>query len=243
MDVETSGDRVEQKMADAGPTVDELISLGFSKETLAGLGNAIAVTRLVAYAAGETLYHESDQVEALYVIRDGRIKLLNFLENGRARIVRLHNRGAIIGLNGIMDEHHTHTAVAIDDVQVYQIPMHLIKIVKEEDPDTYCHLLEYWNEYLQMADTWITDFSTGAIRGRVARLLKYQTEVDVEEATVNEVTLLTVEEMADILGVTPESVSRIMAEFKRNGILHSNSDDIPDRYHCDMKKLLHEAEQ
>lgn len=221
--------------------ITDLLKLGFAPEALTALGPAIAATRQVTYTSGEALYHEASLIEALYVVRSGRIKLLSYLDNGRARIVRLHNSGSVIGLNGLMEEQHAHTAMAIDDVVVYQIPMPLIRRVKEEDPDAYCKLLEYWHEYLHTADTWITEFSTGAIRGRVARLIRFLVEQD-EQTGPSEVTLLTVEEMSEILGVTPESVSRVMAEFKRSKILIPTDNDNPTQYRCAMQGLLQEAE-
>lgn len=241
MDVKTPTMNDHDKSVPQTGPIKELAALGFNVDTLAALGSAIAATRLVHYEAGDTIYREGDDVEALIVISEGRIKLLNHLENGRARIVRLHNRGSTIGLNGLMDEPHSHTAMATDEVTVYQIPMHLIKTVKDEDPDTYCQLLELWHEYLKMADTWITDFSTGAIRGRVVRLIRFLVETD-EATGPREVTLLTVDEMADVLGVTPESVSRIMADLKRKKILQAMS-DLPDFYRCNIEHLLQEAEQ
>lgn len=219
----------------------ELEALGFSKSVLEALGRAVSAARLVNYAPGDTIYHENSEVEALYVVRDGRIKLVTYMENGRARIVRLHNRGSVVGLNGLLDEPYAHTALAIDEVNVYQLPMNLIKSVKDVEPEIYCQLLEYWHQYLNMADTWITDFSTGAIRGRVARLIMFLVEFD-EDLGPREVTLLTVEEMADILGVTPESVSRVMADMKRNRILNAVEGDSPDRYLCNIEMLNQETE-
>jgi CRP/FNR family transcriptional regulator len=46
----------------------------------------------------------------------------------------------------------------------------------------------------------------------VARLVDFLSKFEYGEAT-NRVNLMTVHEMADMLGVTPESVSRILAEF------------------------------
>ena len=241
MNTEAVTDKALHKITQAGP-VEELQALGFCVDTLTALAPAIATTRLEKYASGDTIFHEGTDVEALYVVRDGRIKLLNFLESGRARIVRLHNRGSTLGLNGLMDEAHTHTAVAIKETQVYQIPMSLIKVAKVENTEAYCQLLEYWHEYLNIADTWITDFSTGTIRGRVARLIRFLVEHD-EATGPREVTLLTVEEMADILGVTPESVSRVMADIKRKKILQAVEGDLPDHYRCDIGAIEKEAEQ
>lgn len=240
MGTESSGDSVHPNRSQT-EMLDELVSLGFSRNTLSALSPAINATRLVSYAAGDTLFHEGAGVDALYVIRKGRIKLLNYLENGRARIVRLHKRKSIIGLNGLLDEPHGHTAMAIDEVTLYQIPMHLIKTVTAQDAEAYSQLLEHWHEYLQLADTWITDFSTGAIRARVARLLQFLIETE-EDSGPCEVVLLTVEEMAGILGVTPESVSRTMADMKRRKILQAVGADNPDRYRCDMQRLSRETD-
>jgi CRP/FNR family transcriptional regulator len=218
----------------------ELEKLGIRLDRISGLEPAIAATRLVNYSAGDTLFRYGDEVDAIHVIRGGRIKLLNFLENGRARIVRLHKRGSILGLNGLLGEGHTHTAVAIDAVQVYTIPVKFILAIKNDDPEAYNHLLEYWHEYLNIADTWITDFSTGSIRGRVARLILYLAKTG-EMTAATDVNLLTVEEMAEILGVTPESVSRVMADFKRNNVLENTEEESLHQFHCNLDKLEQEA--
>jgi CRP/FNR family transcriptional regulator len=240
MDIETAANTSSQAMPNS-ETIEELMALGFSKEMLDALEPAVTATQLVHYASGDTIYHEATNIDALYVISKGRVKLLNNMENGRTRIIRLHNRGSIIGLNGLMEEAHTHTAVANDDVSIYQIPIHLINSIKHKEPDIYSRLLEHWHEYLHMADTWITDFSTGAIHGRVARLVRFLVETD-DATRPSYVNLLTVEEMAEILGVTPESVSRSMADLKRKKILEV-VDDTLHQYHCNIKDLLLEAEK
>lgn len=240
--VETPAAAPGQQSPAQDALLKEFSALGFHRETLDALADAINATRLLEFAPGDTLFREGDEVDALYLISEGRIKLLNYLENGQTRIIRLHNSGSVIGLNGLMDEVHTNTAVAIDTLQVYQISMSLVKGTKAKSPQAYCQLLEYSHAYLNMADTWITDFSTGAIRGRVARLIRFLAENDQATAS-KEVSLLTVEEMANILGVTPESVSRIMADLKRKKTLQAVEHSSPDHYLCDMKAIMREAER
>jgi CRP/FNR family transcriptional regulator len=219
--------------------VDELNAIGLSRDVLNAIAPALKLASLVHYAENEKIYDSGDAIEALYVVRDGRIKLLNYLENGRARIIRLHSRGAIIGLNGLIEDCHTHSAEAVNDVEVYRIPLQKIRSIRDDDAETYSHLLEYWHQYLDMADTWITDFSTGGIRGRVARLLQFLIDTDEAKGSCS-LTLIKVEEMADILGVTPESVSRTMADMKRSGILENDPGN-PERYRCDIRRLASEA--
>lgn len=219
----------------------ELQEIGLSDELLESLGKMLEQLRLARYGAGETIYREGSEVEALYLVLDGRIKLMNYTPDGNARIVRLHNRGSVLGLNVLLEEKHDHTAIAIDEVSLYILPMAAITGIQGEDSEAYSRLLEYSHEYLKQADTWIVEFTSGEIRGRVARLVLFLMSQD-ESTGKHEVDLLTVSEMAEIIGVTPESVSRIMADFKRNRILSQESDDSSDVFDCDVEALTREAQ-
>lgn len=219
----------------------ELLDIGLSGELLDSLGKTLSSLRLARYGAGETIYREGSEVEALYLVLAGRIKLMNYTPDGSARIVRLHNRGSVLGLNALLEEKHDHTAIAIDEVSLYVLPMQSINGIQGEDSEAYYRLLEYSHEYLKQADTWLIEFTSGGIRGRVARLLLFLMSQD-ESTGGREIALLTVNEMAEIIGVTPESVSRIMAEFKRNRILSPVDEENPDIYHCDEAALTREAQ-
>lgn len=55
------------------------------------------------------------------------------------------------------------------------------------------------------------------------------------------VKLLTVQEMADIPGVTQESVSRIPADFKRRRILQKRDESLREAYHLNPELLRQET--
>jgi CRP/FNR family transcriptional regulator len=194
------------------------------------------------FAAKEVIYLESDRVERLYLIRNGMVKLLSYLPNGRARIIRLHAKGHWMGLEGLTGQAYEHTAIAVGDVEVELFPIQSIQRLEREDPRQLGQLLRQWHGDLAQADRWISDFSTGGIKPRVARLLEFLSKIEYGESS-HMVELLTVHEMADMLGVTPESVSRILAEFKRNHILHRQEYYSDETYEIDSQKLQYEARQ
>ena len=219
----------------------ELLDAGLPGALLDSLGETLAALRLARYGAGETIYREGSDVDALYLVLSGRIKLMNHTVDGNARIVRLHNRGSVLGLNALLGERHDHNAIAVDEVSLYVLPMQLVSGIRSAHSAAYQRLLEYSHEYLKQADTWIVEFTSGEIRGRVARLVLFLMSQD-QATGRREVSLLTVNEMAEIIGVTPESVSRIMADFKRNEILSQVDDENPDVYRCDATALSREAQ-
>jgi len=190
--------------------------------------------------AKEVIYRESEAVDRICIIRSGLVKLLSYLPNGRARIVRLHARGQWLGIEGLVGEPYEHTAIAIDDVVLQYVPIHSLQHRLMDEPERLLQLLKQWHIDLAQADRWISEFSTGGIKPRVARLLEYLAELEYNSPT-DTVELLTVCEMSEILGVTPESVSRIVATFKRRDILQKQSDSLREVYRLDTTRLQQEA--
>lgn len=189
------------------------------------------------YCAKEVIYHESGQAHTAYMIQSGMVKFLSYLPNGRSRIVRLHSEGAWLGLGGLFGQPYEHTAVCIDDVVAYCIPVDRLLQLRLREPQRFIQFMDEFYEHLREADVWISEFSTGAIKPRVARLLGFLSTIKYGASSAL-VELLTVHEMADILGVTPESVSRIVAEFKRNGVLSKHLNEPPrDMYRLDTRAL------
>ncbi len=192
------------------------------------------------YLAKEVIYRESDRVDRIYVIRSGLVKLLSYLPNGRARIVRLHAGNHWIGLEGLLGQPYEHTAIAVGDVEVQHVAIHSLQRLNRDNPGVLGQLLCQWHGALVHADRWISDFSTGGIKPRVARLLEFLAELEYGQP-LDRVELLTVCEMAEILGVTQESVSRILATFKRRDILQKQSDTLREIYRLDAPRLQREA--
>ena len=113
-----------------------------------------------------------------------------------------------------------HSAVTITGVNLCCIPVSLIKTLYRKNPNLYTQLLERWDEHLRRADNNIAFLSTGTTRKRVVYLIQYLA-VASGQKDENKFELLGCEDMAAILGVRAEGVSRIIAELKRDGILHT----------------------
>ena len=139
-----------------------------------------------------------------------------------------------------MGQPYEHTAIAVGDVEVQHVGIHSLQRLNHENPGVLGQLLCQWHGALVHADRWISDFSTGGIKPRVARLLEFLSELEYGQP-LDRVELLTVCEMAEILGVTQESVSRILATFKRREILQKMSDPSREIYRIDAAVLQQEA--
>lgn len=184
---------------------------------------------------GAVLFRRGEPVEALFRIRHGLVKLVTYLRGGEARIVRLQRPGDWLGLEGFLDECHGHTAFALGKVTVERYPMQHVAPMRHDDAEMLTGLLSQWHRDLAVADLWIAEFSTGSIRRRVARLIRYLARLD--EADPTSVHLPTVREMGEILGVRPESVSRVLADLKRSAVLVPDGCGRHDTYRVNAPRL------
>ncbi|MFW6093303.1 MAG: Crp/Fnr family transcriptional regulator [Pseudomonadota bacterium] len=174
----------------------------------------------VTFSAGQVLYREGEIADRLFVTRSGIVKLIAHLPNGRARILGLHGPGAVLGLITPASDEPTygHSAIAMEDVSAYWISAGQLRRLRNQGSTEYMELVERHCEELRHAERWIAEFSADTTPCRIARLIKYLAELQ-HLPDEDEVELLTCQEMGEVIGVSTESASRVLAEFKRSGVL------------------------
>ncbi|MEN8178487.1 MAG: Crp/Fnr family transcriptional regulator [Pseudomonadota bacterium] len=164
---------------------------------------------------GATLYHTGDQGERLYTVRSGILKLVQYLQDGSQRIVRLIRSTDVTGLECLLGENYQHEAVVLQETEVCSLPVKVVDILSKENPTLHRELLHRWQRALNEADAWLTELSTGSSKQRVARLLLRL----VQDSQSSECQLFAREDMGAMLGITTETASRTIAEFKRQSLL------------------------
>jgi CRP-like cAMP-binding protein len=161
-----------------------------------------------------TLYNSGDQAQSIYTLRSGLVKLVHYLPDGNQRVVRLVRPGGTIGLEAIVSDCFTHHAEAIQDSQLCRIPIAVIEKLDRESPRLHKQVLNRWHQAVMDSDNWLTQMSTGTARERVARLCLFLN--DPETGTCQ---LPGREDIGAMLGITTETASRIIADFRRADLL------------------------
>jgi CRP-like cAMP-binding protein len=184
---------------------------------------------------GDLLYRAAQQAEHLYTIRHGLVKLVQFLPDGSQRIVRLMRGSDVIGLEALLDAPYEHDAVVMQPTEVCCLPVGVVRSLSQQNPRLHQELLSRWQRALKDADAWITHLSTGSAKQRVARLLLRL----ANDAASSECELFGREDMGAMLGITTETASRTIAEFKRQSLLVESG---PNRFLLDIPNLSRIAE-
>ncbi len=184
--------------------------------------------------AGALLYRAGDEGGHLYTIRRGLVKLVQYLPDGSQRIVRLLKGTDVAGLEALLDQRYQHDAVVLQSTEVCRLPVDIVRCMDKENPTLHRELMSRWQRALTEADAWLTELSTGSARQRVARLL-----LRLFDRENGQCELFSREDMGAMLGLTTETASRTIAEFKRRGLLVQVAQN---RYRCDICRLGEIAE-
>lgn len=186
--------------------------------------------RLRTYQPRETVYAEGERGASVAMIREGLVKLVRFSASGDERIVRLGMPGDTIGIELMLGGRFHHDAIALTPVELCMMPLHVVEERIAGVPDFARRFIAEWHASVDDAERFLTDLSTGTAHQRVARLLLYlHDRVHGQHCPA-----IGREDMAALLGVTTETVSRIVAEFKREGLLRENAQG---QWTCDRAAL------
>ncbi|MBK1718310.1 Crp/Fnr family transcriptional regulator [Thiocystis violacea] len=184
---------------------------------------------------GSHLYLAGDAGEHMFTVRSGVLKLVQYLPDGSQRIVRIARSTDVLGLESLLDDRYQHDAVALQVTEVCRFPARLVRDLGRENPALHRELMSRWQRALTEADAWLTELSTGSARQRVARLLLRL----VRDRATSECQLFSREDMGAMLGVTTETASRTIAEFKRQALLVETT---PNLFLLDIPNLRRIAE-
>lgn len=200
------------------------------------------------FAVGDAVYHAGDPGTAVFTLREGLIKLVQYLPDGAQRIVRLLRPGDTLGLEVLANAPYEHTALVLRPVFLCRVPVEVVNRLSRETPRLHSQLMKRWHQSVRQADEWLTELSTGNARARVARLLLSLTEREQAQRLAlrnscplppvaprdPQCELFSREDMGAMLGITTETASRTIAEFRRQGVL---KDLQSNRFACDLSAL------
>ena len=163
--------------------------------------------------ANQVIYRAGEPAISAYAIRSGVVKLVRRAPDGAERIVRLLGRGATVGLEAFDAECYESCAIATRESDLCRIPRSVLVGLGQCSPGFHAALAGQWRARAMQSEIWTSRLRGGTLDDRARWLIRELCEVsgDPPEA----VQLLRNDDMAELLRVSPETLSRSMARLKR----------------------------
>ena len=168
---------------------------------------------------GEQLFRNGDSFHSLYAIRTGFFKTSVGSTDGREQVTGFQMAGEIMGLDGIVSDHHTCNAVALEDAEVCVMPFDQIEHLSREVKALQHHVHKIMSrEIVREHGVMLLLGSMRAEERLAAFLLNLVQRLHARGFSRTELVLrMTREEIGSYLGLKLETVSRTFSKFAEEG--------------------------
>lgn len=170
---------------------------------------------LVPLRAGARLYERGTVGQANYVIQSGIVKETVPGPEGGECIVRLVMRNGVTGLCALLNDPHSHSAQVIHPGAACRIPLARLEHMRTAQPAVVERLQKDWQQAIDDADRIVAELGHGCARARLARALLHLRS----SLAPGEPLRLRRTDLGDLLAIAPVSVARLLADFRREGLL------------------------
>nr|CAA6814881.1 MAG: transcriptional regulator, Crp/Fnr family [uncultured Thiotrichaceae bacterium] len=173
---------------------------------------------VMVFDANEEVYPQQITANNAFTLRKGFVKLSKMLPNGRSQIVRLLRKGDLFGFDGFAGETYNHTAIALTDIEVCRLPLNELMALKKKNPEIEQAMMLRWIQHLREAEDMMLELGAKKAGERLASFLLRWCG---ENGSSQELPLSRLE-IGELLGLTIETVSRFLSDWRRKGLIRES---------------------
>ena len=194
-----------------------------------------------AYPKGAVLFVEGQAPRGIFVLCKGRVKLSICAPDGKTLIVKIADPGEVLGLSAsVSGKPYELTAETVDPCQVNFVKREDFLRFLKEHPDACFKVAEQLSEKYNTACHEVRSLGLSHSAGeKLARLLLEWSSRNGETAK-QEPRLklaLTHEEIAQMIGTSRETVTRLFGDLKKRQILQTKGSTLVIRNKAALKLL------
>ena len=178
--------------------------------------------RPLHFAKDERIVGQDDAGDSLFIIQEGRVKVVLYGDTGREMILSIFSPGDFFGEMSLLDgQPRSANVIAIDDAEVLVLSRDDFVSHLRARPDAALKILAEMSKRLRRADEIIGNLALLDVYGRVAHALMQlaQQEGEKRDEGIYIRERPTQHELAAQIGTRRESVSRVLSDLQRRGYL------------------------
>lgn len=194
------------------------------------------------YPKGSVLFLEGQAPRGAYVLCSGRVKLTTCSKDGRAMILHIADPGEVLGLSAVVSGGaYEVTAETIEPCQVNFVSREDFTKFLADHGEAAIQAVRLLSENYHTAYEQIRSLglSTSAA-GKLAKLILEWTAKSGEETKQGtRIKLgLTHEEIAQMIGASRETVTRLLSDLRSKGLIHLKGSTLIVRNKRELESLL-----
>lgn len=189
------------------------------RTALEQLANVVARRQ---YRKGDSIFHKEDEGQSLFIVEDGAVRIYVPSVQGADLTLAILGPGDFFGDLSLLDgQPRSAGADAMDDTRALILERSDFMDLMRSRPEAALAVMSVVAQRLRETDEMASDLAFLDVGGRLAKkLLELASNHGVrrDEGTLLDVSI-TQEQLANMIGVTRESVNRNLASFRREGLI------------------------
>jgi len=201
------------------PLVQDRIFCDLPRPILAAMD---AISSSATYPKDAILFVEGQDPRGVFVLCHGRVKLSTTSADGKSIIVRIAEPGEIVGLAGTLSgKAYELTAEALEPLQANFIPREGFLQFLWDHGEAAVRVAEILSKiyHATLLEVRYLGFSSSTAEKLARFLLDLPTTPGQNNGHVRATLTLTHREIGEMIGASRETVTRLFAHFKREGLI------------------------
>lgn len=188
---------------------------------------------------GDRIYHAGDKFASVFAVRSGAIKTVSISSDGTEQITGFYLPGEIIGMDGLADNTHTNTAIALETSAVCEIPFDRLEELSTRVPGLQRRFFQLMSKEISNDQQLITLLSKNSAEERLSALiLSISARNHSRGLSATEFYLpMSRADMGNYLGLTIETVSRVLGRMSKQGLFELDKKHIRITDMDNLRKL------
>lgn len=186
------------------------------------------VQERVRVPKGVALFELGDSAQAIYGLRSGALKTQLQDAGGQVQITGFVLPGEIIGMDGMVDNTHASHAIALEDSEVCVINLADIDRLSPHLPVLQQQFRRLMSMEINRSHQMVMTLGTQRSEQRVASFLLNISErlSTLGYSSYEFILRMSREEIGNYLGLTLETVSRLLSRFARENLIRIKQRDV-----------------
>lgn len=202
------------------------VFMDLSPEEQESVGHLTIVRK---YRKNMIIFMEGEPGEALYFLISGKVKISKLTEDGREQILHIIQAGDIFAEVVLIDRGpYPATAEVIEEAQVGMLRNDDVENLIRTNPDIALKILKVMSKRLRQAQMQVRDLALKDTYGRLASMLLILAKdhgSPCDSGTKIDLALSR-QELANLIGTSRETVTRILSDFKRSKVIDIDKQEI-----------------
>ncbi len=164
---------------------------------------------------GQILYSQEDRAEVLFLLKRGRVQLYRLTPAGKRLEVAVVEPGTFFGEMPLLGESLRHTfAEAVEDSLICVMSRADIEGLMRRRSEVALRMIEVLGRRLALCEARLEEMAYRSVPARIAAVL-----VRLSQGRNGEVVSITHQELGDMIGALRESVTKVLDDFQRAGLV------------------------